>query len=118
MSNDAKNWAKMVGQATFLGSIQSSIGSVEMSSKFSVKNFAKDQTTLDNAAEALRSYLYVAFAWTIATMLVMYGQYDMPGAVYGFICNAVYIAWIYFSYKKAFKDASQKYNLEDPKVFW
>lgn len=36
----------MFGEAILLASMQFSIGSVEMSSKFSVKNFAKDQETL------------------------------------------------------------------------
>lgn len=116
--SDTKVWAKMIGQATFLGSLQASIASVEMSSKFSVKNFSTNQETLNNAAEALRGYLYVAVVWTLATMLVMYGQYDMPGAIYGFICNAIYIIWVYFSYKQAFTDAATKNNLQQPVVFW
>ena len=33
----------MIGEAILLASMQFSIGSVEMSSKFSVKNFSKDQ---------------------------------------------------------------------------
>lgn len=44
----------MIGFAVMLASIQFSVGSVEMSSKFSVASFCKDQTTLQRAADALR----------------------------------------------------------------
>jgi hypothetical protein len=44
---------EMFGEAILLASMQFAIGSVEMSSKFSVKNFSKDQETLQNAADAL-----------------------------------------------------------------
>ena len=43
---------EMLGEAILFASIQFSIGSVEMSSKFSVKNFCSDQDTLQNAADA------------------------------------------------------------------
>ena len=51
---------KAVGEAIVFASIQFSIGSVEMSSKFSVMNFSKDQETLQNAAYALTDYLKIA----------------------------------------------------------
>ena len=112
------NWAKMVGQSIFYSSIQAAIGSVEMSSKFSIINFCKDQETLQNAADALRNYMYVALAWTIATMLVMYSQYGIPGLVVGFVSNMAYVSWIYFSYIHAFNKAGLKYNLVAPTVFF
>ena len=68
------NWPKMLGQSIFYSSIQAAIGSVEMSSKFSVINFCKDQETLQNAADALKNYMFVAVMWTLATMLVMFSQ--------------------------------------------
>ena len=51
--------AKIVAKAVFYASIQASIGSVEMSSKFSVLNFSKDQEILQRAADALRGYAMV-----------------------------------------------------------
>src|SRR3990172_11685321 len=90
------NWPKILGQAIFYSSIQAAIGSVEMSSRFSVMNFSKDQETLQNAADALRSYLYVALMWTFATVLVLYSQYGFSGAIVGFIANMAYIGWIFF----------------------
>jgi hypothetical protein len=50
----------IIGKAILFASLQFAIGSVEMSSKFSVKNFATDQTTLQNAANALSDYLIVS----------------------------------------------------------
>ena len=76
--------AKMLGMSIFYSSIQASIGSVELSSKFSIANFCKDKETLDNAIAALHSYMIVAFVWMIATMLVLYSQFGFLGAITGF----------------------------------
>jgi hypothetical protein len=116
--NKATNWPKMLGQAIFYSSIQAAIGSVEMSSRFSVMNFSKDQDTLQNAADALRSYLYIAATWALATILVMYSQFGIPGAICGLVANMAYVGWIYFSYLAAFKKAAIKYKLTQPKVFF
>jgi hypothetical protein len=112
------NWPKILGQAIFYSSIQAAIGSVEMSSKFSVVNFSKDQETLQNAAEALRSYLYIAAMWALATILVLYSQYGISGAIAGLVANLVYVGWIYFSYVQSFKVAANKYKLKEPYVFF
>jgi len=116
-NGNGKKLPKILGQAIFYSSIQAAIGSVEMSSKFSVINFAKDQEILQNAADALRNYLIIALLWTVATMMVLYSQYGKIGALVGFLANLAYIAWIYFSYIHSFKVAAKKYNLEMPHVF-
>jgi hypothetical protein len=110
------NWPKMLGQSIFYSSIQAAIGSVEMSSKFSIINFCKDQETLQNAADSLKNYMFVAVAWTVATMLVMYSQYTL-----GLIVGLILVCCIldgYFSYIYSFKVAAKKYGLEPPKVFF
>lgn len=108
---------KILGQSIFYASIQAAIGSVEMSSRFSVMNFSKDQDTLQNAADALKSYMYIAMAWTFATVLVMYSQYGLVGGIIGLVSNLLYISWIYFSYLNAFSVAAKKYGLKEPRVF-
>jgi uncharacterized membrane protein (GlpM family) len=107
----------MIGQALFLASLQASIGSVEMSSKFSVKNFSKDQETLTNAIYALRGYLIVAAVWCIATMLVLYSSHGLTGALWALGANAIFVGWIYLSYMYAFKDAANKHGLNNHGVF-
>lgn len=114
---DTKELAAAVAASIFYASIQASIGSVEMSSKFSVMNFAKDQIILQRAADALRSYMLVAVIWTIGTMLALYASHGWCGAWVGLAANLVMIAWIYFSYIKAFKEAAAHYNLQMPVVF-
>ena len=118
MTNTEINWPKMMGESIFYASIQAAIGSVEMSSKFSVINFCKDQETLQNAADSLKNYMFVAVAWMIATMLVMYSQYGCHGLVVGFISNLMYIGWMYFSYVNSFSTVVTKYGLQQPKVFF
>lgn len=116
--NGKSEWPHILGHAIFYSSIQAAIGSVEMSSKFSVINFAKDQETLQNAADALRNYLYIAALWTLATVLVLYSQYGLRGVIAGTLANLGYVGWIYFSYIHAFKMAADKYKLKEPTVFF
>lgn len=112
----SENNMKMIGEAILLASIQFSIGSVEMSSKFSVKNFSKDQETLQNAADALSDYLKIALFWTVGVTILLQSNYGAAGAISALIANAVIIIWVYVSYIQSFKIASQKYNLVMPKV--
>jgi hypothetical protein len=107
---------KMLGEAILYSSIQFAIGSVEMSSKFSVKNFSKDAETLQNAADALADYIKIGILWTIGTSLLLYCNYGPMGAYTSIVVNAVIIAWIYFSYLHSFKLASQKNNLPMPRL--
>lgn len=103
---------KMIGEAILYSSIQFAIGSVEMSSKFSVKNFSKDHETLDNAIEALHDYMKIGTIWTIGVALLLYSNYGFVGLVAGIISNLIIMCWIYFSYIKAFEIAAAKYGLE------
>lgn len=114
---DTKELAAAVSTAIFYASIQASIGSVEMSSKFSVMNFSKDQITLQRAADALKSYMIIAMVWTIGTILALYASHGWCGAWIGLASNVVMMAWIYFSYIKAFKEAANHYGLQMPTVF-
>jgi hypothetical protein len=117
ISMENRELAKLVAKAIFYSSIQSSLGSVEMSSKFSVLNFSKDQITLQRAADALRSYMIVATIWTVGTMLALYASHGWCGLWIGLAANLVMMAWIYFSYIKAFKGAAEHYGLQEPTVF-
>ena len=106
----------MLGEAILLASMQFSIGSVEMSSKFSVKNFSKDQQTLQNAADALSDYMKIGLMWTFGLTIMFYARYDKVGAAMCVIMNLLIIAWIYFSYKQAFDIACINENLKCPTV--
>jgi len=105
-----------LGESILLSSISFSIASVELSSKFSVKNFAKDQETLDNAANALSDYMKIGILWAVGCMLVLYAKYGLQGLIYSLIMNAIILYWVYSSYKKCFQFAADKYNLEFPYV--
>ena len=113
---DGKEAAKVIAKAIFYASIQASIGSVEMSSKFSVKNFSKDQDTLDSAAQALRNYIWIGSAWSVGTILALYANYALFGALAGFVANAVMMGWVIITYINAFDQAAKKYKLKNPKV--
>ena len=107
----------ILGEAILLSSMQFAIGSVEMSSKFSVKNFSKDQETIQCAADALSDYLIISIIWMIGTTLILYSNFGNIGIVLNIICNMIIILWIYFSYIKAFKEAATVNKLKFPTMF-
>jgi len=116
MTLNRKNITELLGEAILFASIQFSIGSVEMSSKFSVKNFATDNATLQNAADSLSDYLKISIIWTVGVMLLLYSRFNLVGAIAGLITNLIVILWIYFSYINAFKSAAEKANLKMPSI--
>jgi hypothetical protein len=109
-----KSNLKMVGEAILYSSIQFAIGSVEMSSKFSVKNFSKDEETLNNAIDALYDYIKIATIWTIGVAILLYSSHGIIGLLTGIIANLVIIIWIYISYIEAFRIAAKKYGFKCP----
>jgi hypothetical protein len=110
----AQRVAKMIGMALMLASLQFAIGSVEMSSKFSVASFATNDETLQRAADALRYFMYVALLWTLACMIVLFSSYGWIGALSGFLANALIIAWIWGSYYHSFRLAVKRNKLVMP----
>jgi hypothetical protein len=107
---------EMFGEAILLASMQFAIGSVEMSSKFSVKNFSKDQETLQNAADALSDYLRIAVLWTFGLGILFYARYSVSGVIMSLITNLLIVSWIYYSYLHSFEIAAKNYGLQNPKV--
>jgi hypothetical protein len=108
---------KMLGKALMLSAQQYAIGSVLMSSTYSVKNFSKDQVILDNAADALKNYFLVGFIWLLSNAMVLGATYGFNGVLAATVANAAVMAWIYYIYKKSFNEAAQMYNLKFPKIF-
>ena len=107
---------KCLGDAILYSSISFAIASVEMSSKFSVKNFSKDNETLQNAADALSDYMKIGCLWAVGTTLVLYCNFGVQGAVTSVVMNSIIMVWIYTSYQKAFKLAATKNGLSLPTV--
>lgn len=106
----------LVGEVILLASMQFSIGSVEMSSKFSVKNFSKDQETLQNGADALMDYVRIGLIWTFALSLLFFSRHGIVGFILCCLANVSIMLWIYCSYIHAFKMAMKKYNLKYPSI--
>lgn len=115
MSN--KELIKIISKSLFLNSIGWSLGSVEMSSKFSVINFSKDQKTLDRARDALASFINVAAVWVTATVLSLYASHGWCGAFWSLLFGIIVNGSIINSYFQAFKSAAEEYKLEYPETF-
>lgn len=109
---------KIIGKAMMLGSQQFAIGSVLMSSTFSVKNFSKDQQTLQTAADALRNYIIVGLLWTVANCFVLGATYGRVGTLSAIAANALVMIWMYVCYIKSFQDAQKMYGLQPPNIFF
>lgn len=108
---------KIIGEAVLLSSMNFAIGSVELSSRFSVINFSKTQDVLDRAHDALVEYMYVGLFWTLGCMLILYANHKWAGLISGFVCNILILLWIYFGYQRAFNKAAKNNNLRVPKLF-
>lgn len=109
---------KLAGEAILLSSIGFSIASVEMSSKFSVKNFSVNQKTLAAASTALDTYNTVGILWAVGVTLMLWGSYGAPGAIWGLITNAAVLVWINASYLHAFKQAAEQNNVKFPRCLY
>jgi hypothetical protein len=112
-----KSIVTIMGKAILFASMQFAIGSVEMSSKFSVKNFSKDQKTLQHAADALSDYIYIGVFWTLGTCFMFYGSYGMRGSLVNLLANMLIMFWIISSYKRSFEYACYTSNLQMPVMF-
>jgi hypothetical protein len=109
--------AKVVGKAILLAGFLVALASVEMSSRFSVLNFAKDDEILQNAANALSAFTFIGVIWAIGSTAVLYSSYGTPGVVAGVISNGIILAWIVLSYYAAFQRASKERGLKMPDMF-
>lgn len=109
--------AVMIGNALLYSGMQFALGSVEQSSRFSVSNFSKDQKTLQAAADALSTYIIIAILWTLASCLVLYGQYGKVGIFWGILTNGIFAGWIIGSYLMTFQKVARDNKLTMPKLF-
>jgi hypothetical protein len=109
--------AKIVGKSILLAGFLVALASVEMSSRFSVLNFAKSNDVLQNAANALSAFTVIGLIWAVGSTAVLYSSYAVPGFVAGVISNGIILAWIIVSYRAAFDRAASENGLERPKMF-
>lgn len=109
--------ASLIGTALLYSGLQFALASCEMSSRFSVENFSKDQKTLQAAANALSTYMIIAIIWTVASCLVLYSDHGKAGILWGLVTNTIFVGWIVGSYWMTFKRAADAYGLQMPKLF-
>ena len=107
-------WLEIIGRSILMSSIQFSIGSVSMSSIFSVTNFCTDQKTLDSAMDALVTYLAIGCLWAVGQCLLLYSEFKWEGALVALLFNLIIMGWITASYIRSFKGAVKEHNLKMP----
>lgn len=117
LGNNSNSIIAVIGTAILFSSLQFSVASVEMSSKYSVKNFSKDQQTLQHAADALSDFIYIGALWTAGTSMMAWGTHGMIGCVITLSANLIIMTWITLSYLKTFRYACVTYNLKMPSMF-
>jgi hypothetical protein len=117
LGNNSNSLIAVIGTAILFSSLQFSVASVEMSSKYSVKNFSKDQKTLQHAADALSDYIFIGALWTAGTSMMAWGSHGISGCLITLVANIVIMAWIILSYLKTFRYACDNYKLKMPSMF-
>ena len=108
---------KVLGKAMLLASMSFSVGSVCMSSTFSVMNFSTTQEILQRASDALTQYLLVGTFWMIGCSSLLYASYGLRGALISVAMNLAIMGWIFHSYYLAFQHAARVNNLQFPTLF-
>lgn len=112
-----QSFVAITGKAILFASMQFAIRSVEMTSKFSIKAFSKDQDTLQHAADSLSDYIFMGLCWTLGTSMIFWGNYGMKGVLINLIANLFFMSIIISGYKRALKYACQKGDLQFPELF-
>ena len=107
---------KLIGKAVLLSATSFSIGSVTMSSTFSVENFSNTQEILQRAADSLVQYTWIALLWCAGCSSLLYASYGLQGLVISIVCNFAIIGWIWHSYVRAFRNAAEKHKLKMPSL--
>jgi hypothetical protein len=108
---------KLLGQVFLFATIQSIIGSVEMSNKFCLISVTKDQETLQRAADGLTLYIIFGLFWAFGNITFFYSKYKFVGLWYSLIVNVLMMSIIIFNYINLFNKAVKQYNLKFPKLF-
>jgi hypothetical protein len=108
---------KILGKAILLASIQSALGSIEMSSKFTLLSISKDEDDLQKVADALSSYILLGIFWTIGSVAILYSNYGLTGFWAALITNLIILCWIIYYYISAIGRACKKHNMPCPKLF-
>ena len=109
--------SKIYGKSIFLASVQVALASIEMPGRFHIIISTTDQETLQNAGNALSTYLITGLIWTAGCMALMYSAYGRKGLISAFLCNILVMFWIYVGYMSTFRKVSKKYGLKTPKLF-
>lgn len=112
-----KDIYKVLGKAILLASMSFSIGSVTMSSTFSVQNFSTNQEILQRASDALTHYTIIAVVWMAGCSSLLYASYGLRGLWISVAANLAIIGWIWWSYMQSFKHAARAHNLDMPELF-
>ena len=101
----------LIGEAIILSSIQLSLSCIEMSPKCVIREFTKDQDSLQNAIDALSDYIKIATIWTLFITILFYARHDKIGALIALIINILIMTWIYYTYNKTIEKVAKTNNL-------
>jgi hypothetical protein len=114
---DPRSWAKLIGEAVLLASVNWTLSGNEMASRFNILSWSKDPGVLQRAADALTGYCVLATIWMIGSALILYSQWGRRGFVVGLVANLVAILWTVWTYKRTFRAAAQLHNQPEPTLW-
>lgn len=87
-----RKWTQILGSAIVLAVVQFAFADYELGPK----PHATKKLCPENSC--LHTYLVVSILWTIGVILLLHGLYGLRGAIAGFVLNAIFTVWIYYSY--------------------
>jgi hypothetical protein len=105
-----------IGKAMLFASAQVAFASIELDSKFSISEI-NTQQRLDDAASHLKSYVFIAIFWTVASVLTQYSVYGVEAGFYTLVANLILLLWILASYKSMFEKIVRDNHLKFPNIF-
>lgn len=116
MKTELQQFSYLIGGSLFFAVLQISIGAIELPDKSYMLKIST-QEEVDNAIDSFKKYLFIASIWTLSSVLILYGEHGITGAILGLLTNLIIISWIYLSYMSAINSAIIKYNLKQVSLF-
>lgn len=106
------HWPKIAGKVLVSATVQLSLGSLELPSRFMIRTFTRTQEAVDATVSEMYSYIVIGLLWTIGTTILMYVQHYYIGAVLNMTVNLLAMWWIIYRRYSVLVETATKYGLQ------
>ena len=106
------HWPKIAGKVLVSATVQLSLGSLELPSRFMIRSLIRTQEAVDATISEMYSYIVIGLLWAIGTTILMYVQHYYAGAVANILVNLLCIWWIVYRRYTVLVETAAKYGLQ------